>query len=59
MPSSADLLDANVWLAPVAEAHTHHERARRKEPEQEQTEKEISVSCFLLLKSLGGLAMGL
>ncbi len=28
MPSSADLLDANVWLALVAEAHTHHERAK-------------------------------
>ena len=28
MPSSADLLDANVWLALAAEAHTHHERAK-------------------------------
>ena len=28
MPSSTDLLDANVWLALVAEAHTHHARAR-------------------------------
>lgn len=28
MPSSADLLDANVWLALAAEAHTHHQRAR-------------------------------
>ena len=27
MPSSADLLDANVWLALAAEAHTHHRRA--------------------------------
>ncbi len=28
MPSSSDLLDANVWLALAAEAHTHHERAK-------------------------------
>ncbi len=28
MPSSIDLLDANVWLALVAEAHSHHERAK-------------------------------
>ena len=28
MPSSGDLLDANVWLALALEAHTHHERAR-------------------------------
>lgn len=27
MPSSADLLDANVWLALAAEAHIHHRRA--------------------------------
>jgi uncharacterized protein len=27
LPSSADLLDANVWLALTAEAHTHHHRA--------------------------------
>ena len=27
MPSSADLLDANVWLALAAEAHAHHRRA--------------------------------
>ena len=27
MPSSADLLDANVWLALVAEAHAYHDRA--------------------------------
>lgn len=27
MPSSADLLDANVWLALAAEAHTHHRSA--------------------------------
>jgi toxin-antitoxin system PIN domain toxin len=27
LPSSADLLDANVWLALAAEAHTHHPRA--------------------------------
>ena len=27
MPSSADLLDANVWLALAVEAHTHHRRA--------------------------------
>lgn len=27
MPSSADLLDVNVWLALAAEAHTHHRRA--------------------------------
>ena len=27
MPSSADLLDANVWLALAAQAHTHHTRA--------------------------------
>ena len=27
MPSSADLLDANVWLALAAEAHAHHDRA--------------------------------
>ena len=29
MPSSADLLDVNVWLALAAEAHTHHGRAGR------------------------------
>jgi toxin-antitoxin system PIN domain toxin len=28
VPSSTDLLDANVWLALAAEAHTHHPRAR-------------------------------
>lgn len=28
MPNSADLLDANVWLALAAEAHSHHERAK-------------------------------
>ena len=28
MPSSNDLLDANVWLALTAEAHTHHRRAK-------------------------------
>jgi predicted nucleic acid-binding protein len=27
LPSSADLLDANVWLALAAEAHVHHETA--------------------------------
>lgn len=27
MPRSADLLDANVWLALVAEAHAHHAEA--------------------------------
>jgi toxin-antitoxin system PIN domain toxin len=27
LPSSADLLDANVWLALAAEAHSHHRRA--------------------------------
>jgi uncharacterized protein len=27
LPSSVDLLDANVWLALAAEAHTHHRRA--------------------------------
>ena len=28
MPNSADLLDANVWLALAAEAHSHHESAQ-------------------------------
>ncbi len=28
MPSSTDLLDANVWLALAVEAHTHHDRAK-------------------------------
>ncbi len=28
MPSSTDLLDANVWLALAAEAHTHHYRSQ-------------------------------
>jgi len=28
LPSSTDLLDANVWLALAAEAHPHHVRAR-------------------------------
>jgi uncharacterized protein len=28
LPSSIDLLDANVWLALAAEAHTHHNRAK-------------------------------
>jgi len=28
LPSSTDLLDANVWLALVAEAHAHHDRAK-------------------------------
>jgi uncharacterized protein len=27
LPSSSDLLDANVWLALAAEAHVHHDRA--------------------------------
>ena len=27
MPSSVDLLDANVWLALATEGHTHHKRA--------------------------------
>jgi toxin-antitoxin system PIN domain toxin len=29
VPSSTDLLDANVWLALAVEAHTHHSRAKR------------------------------
>jgi len=28
LPSSTDLLDANVWLALAVEAHTHHDRAK-------------------------------
>ena len=28
MPSSTDLLDANVWLALAVEAHAHHDRAK-------------------------------
>ena len=28
MANSADLLDANVWLALAAEAHSHHESAK-------------------------------
>ena len=28
MPSSTDLLDADVWLALAAEAHAHHHRAK-------------------------------
>ena len=28
MPNSADLLDANIWLALAAEAHAHHDRAQ-------------------------------
>jgi hypothetical protein len=28
LPSSTDLLDANVWLALAAEAHAHHGRAK-------------------------------
>ena len=28
LPNSADLLDANVWLALAAEAHAHHEPAK-------------------------------
>jgi len=28
LPSSTDLLDANVWLALAAEAHVHHRRAK-------------------------------
>ena len=28
MPSSTDLLDANVWLALAVEAHSHHARAK-------------------------------
>jgi uncharacterized protein len=28
LPSSTDLLDANVWLALAAEAHVHHGRAK-------------------------------
>ena len=27
MKNSADLLDVNVWLALVAQAHSHHQRA--------------------------------
>ena len=29
MKNSADLLDVNVWLALVVEAHVHHDRAQR------------------------------
>ncbi len=29
MPATADLLDANLWLALAHERHTHHARARR------------------------------
>ncbi len=29
MPSSTDLLDANVWLALAVEAHSHHGRAKK------------------------------
>jgi uncharacterized protein len=29
LPSSGDLLDANVWLALTAEAHIHHDRAQK------------------------------
>jgi uncharacterized protein len=29
LPSSGDLLDANVWLALTAEAHVHHRRAEK------------------------------
>lgn len=28
MPSSTDLLDANLWLALAVEAHSHHPRAK-------------------------------
>jgi len=28
LPSSTDLLDANVWLALAAQAHAHHDRAK-------------------------------
>lgn len=28
LPNSGDLLDANVWLALAAEAHSHHETAK-------------------------------
>jgi uncharacterized protein len=28
LPSSTDLLDANVWLALAAQAHVHHDRAK-------------------------------
>jgi uncharacterized protein len=28
LPNSGDLLDANVWLALAAAAHTHHRRAK-------------------------------
>jgi uncharacterized protein len=28
LPSSTDLLDANVWLALAAQAHVHHDRAQ-------------------------------
>ena len=28
MPSSTDLLDANLWLALGVEAHSHHARAK-------------------------------
>ena len=34
MPSSVDLLDANVWLALAAEAHTHHQQAKAYWEEQ-------------------------
>lgn len=34
MPSSADLLDANVWLALAAEAHAHHHQAQTYWSEQ-------------------------
>jgi uncharacterized protein len=47
LPSSADLLDANVWLALAAEAHAHHNHA------QAYWEKEAApVSAFCRVTEL-------
>ena len=42
MPSSGDLLDANVWLALAVEAHTHHRRATAY---WEQEAAPVAVFC--------------
>lgn len=47
MPSSIDLLDANVWLALAAEAHAHHDRA-----EAYWENEAVSTSAFCRLTQL-------
>ena len=47
MPSSIDLLDANLWLALATEAHAHHDRA-----EAYWNNEAAAISAFCRLTQL-------